>query len=50
MFHLNGMRLPAGVDAQAQGLWGSIGWATPAALGVAMAKTAGRTWLVTGDG
>jgi indolepyruvate decarboxylase len=38
------------VDAQAQGLWGSIGWATPAAMGVAMAKTSGRTWLVTGDG
>jgi indolepyruvate decarboxylase len=29
---------------------GAIGWATPAALGVAMANTAGRTWLVTGDG
>ena len=50
MFHLNGMRLPAGVQAEGQGLWGSIGWGTPAALGVAMAKTAGRTWLVTGDG
>ena len=50
MFHLNGMRLPAGVHAEGQGLWGSIGWGTPAALGVAMAKTEGRTWLVTGDG
>lgn len=55
MFHLNPMRLPAGVDAQSQGLWGSIGWATPATLGVAMGKAAhgktpGRTWLVTGDG
>ena len=50
MFHLNGMRLPAGVDSQAQGLWGSIGWATPAAMGIAMAKKSGRTWLVTGDG
>jgi indolepyruvate decarboxylase len=50
MLHLNGMRLPAGVGAEEQGLWGSIGWATPATLGVAMAKTAGRTWLVTGDG
>lgn len=50
MVHLNGMRLPAGVGAEEQGLWGSIGWATPATLGVAMAKTAGRTWLVTGDG
>ena len=49
MFHLNAMRLPAGVDAQEQGLWGSIGWATPATLGVAMAKTKGRTWLVTGQ-
>jgi len=50
MFHLNGMRLPAGVGTEAQGLWGSIGWATPATLGIAMAKTSGRTWLVTGDG
>ncbi len=50
MLHLNGMHLPAGVGAEGQGLWGSIGWATPAALGVALAKRAGRTWLVTGDG
>ena len=50
MFHLNGMRLPAGVRTEAQGLWGSIGWATPATLGIAMAKDSGRTWLVTGDG
>ncbi len=50
MTHLNGMLLPAGVGAEGQGLWGSIGWATPAAMGVAMAKTSGRTWLVTGDG
>jgi len=50
MLHLNGMHLPAGVGAEGQGLWGSIGWATPAALGVALAKRSGRTWLVTGDG
>ena len=50
MFHLNPMRLPAGVGVEAQGLWGSIGWGTPATLGIAMAKTEGRTWLVTGDG
>ena len=50
MLHLNPMRLPAGVGAEEQGLWGSIGWATPATLGIALAKTAGRTWLVTGDG
>lgn len=54
MSHLNTMRLPAGVGAEGQGLWGSIGWATPAAMGIAMAKAStsseGRTWLVTGDG
>lgn len=50
MTHLNRMRLPGGVSAEGQGLWGSIGWATPAAFGVTMAKSSGRTWLVTGDG
>lgn len=50
MMHFNPMRLPAGVGAESQGLWGSIGWATPAAFGVVMAKTEGHTWLVTGDG
>lgn len=50
MTHLNKVRMPAGVTAEGQGLWGSIGWATPACLGVAMAKTSGRTWMVTGDG
>ena len=50
MTRLNKMLLPAGVSAEGQGLWGSIGWATPACLGVAMAKTSGRTILVTGDG
>jgi indolepyruvate decarboxylase len=50
LLHLLSRALPAGVDAELQGLWGSIGWATPAGLGVAMAKTAGRTWVVTGDG
>jgi indolepyruvate decarboxylase len=50
MLHANRMLLPAGVGVEEQGLWGSIGWATPACLGVALAKTSGRTWLVTGDG
>ena len=50
MTHLNKVLLPAGVTAEGQGLWGSIGWATPACLGVAMAKTSGHTWMVTGDG
>lgn len=50
MMHLNRMLLPEGVTLEGQGLWGSIGWATPACMGVAMAKTTGRTWLITGDG
>jgi indolepyruvate decarboxylase len=50
MTRLNRMLLPAGVSAEGQGLWGSIGWATPACLGVDMAKTSGRTVMVTGDG
>lgn len=50
MLHLNPMPLPEGVDAQEQGLWGAIGWATPATLGIDLAKHSGRTWLVTGDG
>ncbi len=50
MLHANRMLLPAGVGVEEQALWGSIGWATPACLGVALAKTSGRTWLITGDG
>jgi indolepyruvate decarboxylase len=50
MTHANKLLLPEGVDAEGQGLWGSIGWATPACLGVAMAKREGRTWMITGDG
>ena len=50
MMHLNPMVLPKGVGAEGQGLWGSIGWATPATLGVCLAKKSGRTWMVTGDG
>lgn len=50
MLHLGGMLLPDGVGCEAQTLWGSIGWATPATLGVAMANDKGRTIVVTGDG
>lgn len=50
MLHLTAMHLPDGVGCEGQTLWGSIGWATPATLGVAMANRAGRTILVTGDG
>jgi len=50
MLHLGAMKLPDAVGCEGQTLWGSIGWATPAAMGVAMANTAGRTIAVTGDG
>lgn len=50
MLHLSKLKLPAGVDYQAQTLWGSIGWATPATLGVALAALDRRAVLVTGDG
>jgi indolepyruvate decarboxylase len=50
MLHLGKMRLPEGVGYESQLLWGSIGWATPTALGVAIAEPKRRTILVTGDG
>lgn len=51
MLHLGSLLLPEGVGYESQVLWGSIGWGTPAALGVAMANNKkGRTFLVTGDG
>ena len=42
--------LPNGVRVEAQVLWGSIGWATPAAFGVALANPDRRTILITGEG
>ena len=42
--------LPDGVRGEAQVLWGSIGWATPAAFGVALADPSRRTILITGEG
>jgi indolepyruvate decarboxylase len=42
--------LPDGVRVQAQVLWGSIGWATPAAFGIALADPSRRTILITGEG
>ncbi|MED7788999.1 thiamine pyrophosphate-dependent enzyme [Francisella sp. 19X1-34] len=42
--------LPHGTKYYNQTLWGSIGWATPAALGVGLAKPDSRTILLTGDG
>jgi indolepyruvate decarboxylase len=43
-------RMPIGVTFQNQTLWGSIGWATPAAFGAAVAAPDRRVILVTGDG
>ena len=42
--------LPGGVRVEAQVLWGSIGWATPAAFGIALADPDRRTVLITGEG
>jgi indolepyruvate decarboxylase len=42
--------LADGVRVEAQVLWGSIGWATPAAFGVALADSSRRTILITGEG
>ena len=42
--------LPDGVRVEAQVLWGSIGWATPADFGVALADPRRRTILITGEG
>jgi indolepyruvate decarboxylase len=41
---------PEGAEAQLQPLWGSIGWATGAALGIALADPSRRTVLFTGEG
>jgi indolepyruvate decarboxylase len=44
------MTLADGVRVEAQVLWGSIGWATPAAFGAALADERRRTILITGEG
>ena len=43
-------QMPAGASFHNQTLWGSIGWATPAAFGVAVAAPTRRVVLITGDG
>jgi indolepyruvate decarboxylase len=43
-------RMPTGAEFFNQTLWGSIGWATPAAFGAAMAAPDRRTLLFTGEG
>lgn len=42
--------LPRGARFHNQTLWGAIGWATPAALGAAVAARKRRLVLVTGEG
>lgn len=42
--------LPSGASFHNQTLWGSIGWATPAAFGVAVAAPGRRVVLLTGEG
>jgi indolepyruvate decarboxylase len=43
-------KMPTGAEFFNQTLWGSIGWATPAAFGAAMAAPTRRTLLFTGEG
>jgi indolepyruvate decarboxylase len=43
-------RMPKAATFHNQTLWGSIGWATPAAFGAAVAAPDKRIVLVTGDG
>lgn len=42
--------LPDGAEVHSQPLWGSIGWATGATLGIALADPSRRTVLFTGEG
>jgi indolepyruvate decarboxylase len=42
--------LPSGAQFHNQTLWGSIGWATPAAFGAAVADPGRRLILITGEG
>lgn len=44
------MTLADDVRVEAQVLWGSIGWATGAAFGIALADRSRRTILITGEG
>lgn len=44
------LRLPDGAVYHNQTLWGSIGWATPAAMGAAIADPSRRVVLITGEG
>jgi len=47
---LSTILLPKGARYLNQSLWGSIGWATPATLGIALAAPDRKVIMVTGDG
>jgi len=47
---LSQVKFPQNVELHTQILWGSIGWATPATLGVSIAKPNSRVLLITGEG
>jgi indolepyruvate decarboxylase len=49
-FGISPMTLPDDVQVHIQMLWGSIGWATGATFGVALANPDRRTILITGEG
>ena len=44
------IKYPSNVELHTQTLWGSIGWATPAAFGAAVANKSSRVILFTGEG
>ncbi|MDD3237145.1 MAG: thiamine pyrophosphate-binding protein [Candidatus Gastranaerophilales bacterium] len=44
------LKLPSDVSFHTQTLWGSIGWATPALFGAAVADRSRRPILITGEG
>ena len=50
MLHLTQLPLPPKANFYTQTLWGSVGWGTPAALGMCLAAPEDRTVMVTGDG
>jgi indolepyruvate decarboxylase len=44
------IKFPNNTELHTQTLWGSIGWATPATLGAAIANPNSRVILITGEG
>jgi indolepyruvate decarboxylase len=49
-FGVTSVTLPDDVQVHIQMLWGSIGWATGAAFGIALADLKRKTILITGEG